>query len=189
MFGYLSNNYFHCKLYKFCLFIDDELDSKNALETFNNILHIVNTCETLSAGGSAQGTVENALIDVQILKMSHDLIGSTAEKLGTSDFTDQEYVSALLNLMTIDFGYEHFDSLGEKAIKCCKTSRFLLPMLGTFEYDEGMRQEKPRKERQAKTKATVHKKTAPEAVGKLHKKDKGAEKINAVRSEIQRVRH
>lgn len=165
------------------------MDSTDTLKTFNNILNIVNTCETLSVTSSAHGTVENALIDVQILKMSHDLIDSTAEKIGKSDFTDQEYVSALMNLMTIDYGYENYDRLGEKAIKCCKTSRFLLPMLGTFEYDEGMRQEKPRKERQGKVKATVHEKTAPETVGKLKKKEKGADKINAVRSEIQRVRH
>ncbi|CAO1325514.1 unnamed protein product [Diamesa serratosioi] len=167
--------------------VNDKLETTDTLETFNNILHIVNTCETLSAAGSNHGTVENALIDVQILKMSHDLIGSTAEKIGKCDFTDHEYSAGLLNLMTIDYGYENFDSLGEHAIKCCKTSRFLLPMLGTFEYDEGMREEKPKKERQARIKKTVHEKTAPEAVGKLQKKDKGAEKINAVRSEMQRV--
>jgi non-structural maintenance of chromosomes element 4 len=165
------------------------LENQDVLDTFQNILDIVNTCENLSANFVKDGKIENAadyLMDAQILKMSHDLMGSTADKMGNSDFSEDEFISALTNAFTIDTGEHNFDRLSEIAIKCCKTSHYCVSMLGTFDLDAGPRPEKLRKERQ-RTKAQVGEARAPENVKQLTKSDQGAEKINIVRSEIQRV--
>lgn len=159
------------------------------LDTFEKILDIVNTCENLSANFVKDGKIENAadyLLDAQILKMSHDLMGSTADKMGNSDFSEDEFIIALTNAFTIDTGEHNFDKLSEIAIKCCKTSHYCVSMLGTFDLDAGPRPAKLRKERQ-RARAQVGEVKAPENVKQLVKSDKGAEKINIVRKEVQRI--
>ena len=159
------------------------------LESLQNILEIVNTCENLSAKFVKEGKIENTsdyLMDAQILKMSHDLMGSTAEKMGNSDFSEEEFITALTNVFTIDNGEQNFDRIADIAVKCCKTSHFCVSMLGTFDFDAGPRAEKPKKERQ-RAKSNLGAVKAPENVKQLTKSDRGAEKTNLVRSEIQRV--
>lgn len=169
--------------------LGENLENEDVFNTFQNILDIVNTCENLSAKFVKDGKIENAsdyLMDAQILKMSHDLMGSTAEKMGNCDFSEDEYIAALINLFTADTGDHSYDRLSEMAIKCCKTSQFSVSMLGTFEFDAAPRPEKIRKERQNR-KTQFGEAKAPENIKQLTKGDKGAEKINIVRAEIQRI--
>lgn len=159
------------------------------LDTFHNILDIVNTCENLSANFVKDGKIENAsdyLMDAQILKMSHDLMGSTVEKMGNSDFCEEEFIAALTNVLTFDTGEHNFGRLLEVSTRCCKTSHFCVPIAGTFDFDAGPRPLKLRKERQH-AKVQYEEARAPENVRQLTKSDRGAEKINIVRTEIQRV--
>lgn len=125
-------------------------------------------------------------MDAQILKMSHDLMGSTADKMGNSDFSEDEFITALTNAFTIETGEHNFSRLSEIAIKCCKASRYCVSMLGTFDLDAALRPAKLRKERQ-RAKAQVGEVRAPENVKHLTKSDQGAEKINIARIEIQKV--
>lgn len=159
-------------------------------ESFKNILDIVNKCETLASEFVKEGKIENAadyLMDAQILKMSHDLMGSTAEKMGNSEFNDEEYIAALTNLFTVDTGEHSFAKLDDFAVKCCKTSHFLVSMLGTFDFEAGPRPEKERKESRRAEKKPIGPTKAPTSVTQLTRSTKGAEKINIVRGEIQRV--
>lgn len=170
------------------LILDDNLENADVLDTFKNILDIVNSCENLSADFVKEGRIENAsdyLIDAQILKMSHDLMGNTATKMGNSDFSEDELIASLKNMFAADSG-DSFERLAEIAVKCCKTSYFFVPMLGTFDFDAGPRPEKLRKER-LRSKNQVGEARAPENVKQLTKSDQGAEKINIVRAEIQKI--
>lgn len=170
-------------------FKGDNIENQDVLETFHNILDIVNICEDISVNFVKYGKIENAsdyLMDAQILKMSHDLMGSTAEKMGNSDFSEDEFITALMNLFTIDNGEHNFDQLAEVAVKCCKSSQFSVSMLGAIDFEAIPRPEKVRKESQ-RAKKTVGPTKAPKNVKQLTKNNQGAEKINVVRSEIQRV--
>lgn len=169
--------------------LGDNLENHDVLDTFQNILDIVHNCESLSSNFVKDGKIENAadyLLDAQVLKMSHDLMGSTADKMGNNDFSEDEFIVALTNLFTIENGEHNFNRLAEIAVGCCRTSNFSVPMLGTFEFEAAPRLEKPKKERQ-RAKANVGAFRAPENVKQLSKSDKGAEKINIARTEIQRV--
>lgn len=125
-------------------------------------------------------------MDAQILKMSHDLMSHGAEKMGNSDFSEDEFISALVNFFTIGNGEYNFDCLSDIAVKCSKTSQYNVSLLGTFDVDAAPRPEKVRKERRT-TKAQFGVAKAPENVKQLTKSDKGAEKINIARAEVQRV--
>lgn len=166
------------------------MESKDVMESFKNILEIVQKCDTLSSEFVKDGKIENAadyLMDAQILKMSHDLMGSTAEKMGNSEFSDDEYIAALTSLFTIDTGEHSFEKLDDIAVKCCKASHFLVPMLGTFDFEAAPRPEKVRKEARRAEKKPLGPAKAPTNVTQLTRSTKGAEKINIVRGEIQRV--
>lgn len=171
------------------IFLDDNLENQDVLDTFNNILDIVTTCESLSANFVKDGKIENTgdyLMDAQILKMSHDLMGSTAEKMGNSEFSEDEFIQAITNVFTAESGEQNFDLLSDYAVRCCKTSAYCVSLLGAVDFDAAPRTEKPRKERQKKNQNQGQMK-APENVKQLTKSDRGAEKINIVRTEIQRV--
>lgn len=169
----------------------ESLENKDVLESFENILEIVNQCETLTSAFLKDGKIENAadyLMDAQILKMSHDLLGSTAEKMGNSEFCENEYIAALTNIFTIDNGEHNFEKLSEIAIKCCKSSQASVSLLGTFDLDAGPRPEKVRKE-VCREKKSLGPMKAPTSITQLSKSKQGAGKINIVRCEVQRVCH
>lgn len=154
-------------------------------------MEIVDSCEKLTQSFANDGKVENAadyLIDAQILKMSHDLMGSTTEKMGNSDFSEDEYIASILNIFTDDHGHESFDRLTDNAVKCCRTFNNTLSMLGTFDFDAGPRPEKPRRERQAKARQTVGGPVmVPEHVKEIIKSDHNANKTQDALEEIRRV--
>lgn len=170
-------------------FAGENIENQDVLETFHKILDIVQLCENVSANFVKDGRIENAsdyLMDAQILKMSHDLMGSTADKMGNTDFSEDEFITALNDLFTIENGDHDFDKLADIAVKCCRTSQFSVSLLGAVDFEAGPRPEKVRKESQ-RQKKNVGPTKAPTNVKQLTKSHKGAEKINVVRSEIQRV--
>lgn len=174
----------------FIVILDDDMENQDVLETFQSILTIVNRCETLSANFVKDGKIENAsdyLMDVQVIKMSHDLMGSTSEKMGNNDFSEDEFIASLNNFVTNNNGEQDWDTLADMAVKCCSTSQFGVSFLGTFELDSAPRPGKVVKERQRASKKQVGPAKAPTNIKQLKRDNKGAEKINIVRSEIQRV--
>lgn len=125
-------------------------------------------------------------MDIQILKMSHQLMGSTAEKMGNQDFSEEEYVAALTNLITMDSGTRDFSKLFDAANSCSKSYQKEVSMLGLVKFDNLPRPEKERKERQKKEKNNAPAK-APVNVKQLSDNKQGAGRINSVRSEIQQI--
>lgn len=169
--------------------LGDKIEHQDVLNTFQDILEIVNSCENIGADYVKDGKIENAadyLMDVQILKMSHDLMGSTAERMGNSEFNDEEYVASLQNFFTTLTGETDYGKLSGLAIKCCNASQFSVSMLGTFDLTAPPRPEKIRKEVQRSRRSTGPAK-APENIKNLTKSTSGAEKINITRNAIQKL--
>jgi hypothetical protein len=170
-------------------------------------MEIIEVCETVSTDYVKDGRIENTsdyIKDAQIIKMSHDLMGSMTEKIASREFREDEYIQCLLDLMTAN---RQQDEVLNAAMKCSKTLDIQLSLLGTFEFDAPP---KPAKIKNAnkRTKAKNGKFTsyflnkirylmtlikclepvkAPENVKQMVKDDKGAEKINIVRTEIQKI--
>lgn len=118
--------------------------------------------------------------------MSHDLMGSTAEKLGNVDFSDDEFIANLINFLTVDTGIEDYEKLACEAAKAIATARYQLPLLGTFEKDIRIEPEKVQKDRKKRQKNEDELKQ-PEKISALKKTDKGGEKINTVVTQIEKV--
>jgi hypothetical protein len=121
-------------------------------------------------------------MDANVLKMAHDLVSSTTDKLAHSEFRENEFLVGLISILNSN----HPEQLADMALKCCKSAQLQLVMLGTFDIDAAPREQKIRRVRQAQKKDNAPK-LAPENVTQIIKKDKGAEKINIMRKEIVRV--
>jgi non-structural maintenance of chromosomes element 4 len=172
-------------------FLDDNIENQDVLDTFQNILDIVTNCEKLSSDFVQDGKIEHTadyLLDIQILKMSHDLMGTTADKMGNQDFSEDEYITGLTNFLTIDTGTHDFSKLSNVAISCSQSFQHSISLLGIVNLDNISlpRPEKVLKERQRAVKNDAPTK-APINVKQLSNKNKGAGKINCVRTEIQRI--
>ncbi|KAL7049698.1 hypothetical protein ACKWTF_003822 [Chironomus riparius] len=168
--------------------ISETLENQNVLDSFNNIMELIDVCETVSTDYAQDGKIEHTadyLMDAAVIKMGHDLMGSTAEKMADNNFHEDEYVAAILDLISSN----QSDKLLEISVECCRTAQFQLSMLGTFTFvstglDETKTQ-KVKRERHAKSQLGIKK--APENITQIVKVDKGAEKINLMRLEIERI--
>lgn len=121
--------------------------------------------------------------------MSHDLVSSTAEKLGNVEFSDDEFVMSLLNFITTENAVESFNILLPEANKSIYSTKHSISLLGTFDPSESQSQkpEKVKAPRQKRKVATQSEMKAPEKISVLKKSDKGAEKINTTLIQIENV--
>ncbi|XP_070497574.1 non-structural maintenance of chromosomes element 4 homolog A [Chironomus tepperi] len=168
--------------------ISETLENQDVLDSFNNIMELIDVCETVSTDYAQDGKIEHTadyLMDAAIIKMGHDLMGSTAEKMADNNFHEDEYVAAILDLISSN----RDDKLLEISIDCCRTAQFQLSMLGTFSFESnGLNDTKTQKvKRERQTKTQLGAKKAPENITQIVKVDKGAEKINLMRLEIERI--
>lgn len=152
-------------------------------------MELINVCETVSTDYAQDGRIEHTadyLMDASIIKIGHDLTNLTTEKMADSHFHEDEYVAAILDLISNNQN----DKLLEISIECCRTAHFQLSMLGTFSFESNglneTKTQKVKRERQAKSQLGIKK--APENIKQIVKGDnKGAEKINLLRLEIERI--
>lgn len=162
----------------------DSMANQHVLDTFSHIVDIIDKCDKVSdfARDRKVDNTNDYIMDAQILKMSHDLISNTTEKMANSEFREDEYLAALTDMLSSD----RAEDLVDYAIKCSQTIQFQVSLLGTFDLDAGPREAKIKKVRQAAKKDFGPKK-APENVKTIAKGEKGAEKINIMMAEIRRV--
>lgn len=121
-------------------------------------------------------------MDVNVLKNAYELVSNTTDKFAHSEFQENEYLYALVEILNSDDP----EKLYEIAVESCNSIQLQLSMLGTFDIDAAPIEPKVRKVRQAQKK-DVGPKLAPENVNMIIKKDKGAQKINLMRAEVQRI--
>lgn len=71
-------------------------------------------------------------MDVQVIKMSHELVGRAISKKGVTEFSDTEYSLALTVLLTGD-GRRDWSILSNECAKIIFQSNYSVNTLGTFE--------------------------------------------------------
>lgn len=165
--------------------VGENLENQNVLDSFKLIMGIIDHCEDISTEYVREAKIENTgdyLLDAQIIKMSHDLMGTMTEKMSNCDFREDEYGMCLIEMMN-----KGPNEILDTTIGCFQNANFHLPMLGTFDFDAEINRDVTRKPRQQRTRKTLEPKSAPEKIEKIVKVDKGAEKINITQSELQRV--
>lgn len=165
--------------------LDEQIQLQNLPDIIVKISEMLASTEHTANNLFRDVNAENAsncLLDACALKRNYDLAAATTDKLAHCEFRENEYLAGLVDILNS----HNPDQLTETAVTCCKSTQLHLAMLGTFDISVAPLEQKARKARQAQKKETGPK-LAPENVKQIIKKDKGAEKINLMRAEIQRV--
>ena len=119
--------------------------------------------------------------------MSHDLVSSAAEKLGSVEFSDDEFVSALLSFITDERGSEDFNRLVPEIIDAMSSVKPSVSMFGTYEETIIEKPVKEKIARQKRKKVDLGEKKEPESVQNIQKGESGSDKFNMINAQIQNV--
>lgn len=118
----------------------------------------------------------------QVIKLSHELISQALEKKGCAEFSDEEFATAIRNIVNSEAGVENWSALAHVCIKFAKCAAPSLCILGTFQFEPDII-EKTQKERQRKNRSQGEEKR-PEKLKKIEAEEKGAQKVNIVMTKI-----
>lgn len=75
-------------------------ETADPVETFQAVTNILEASNALQGEGRIKDRAENAtevLMDAQVLKMSHDVVHAAMQKMGNSEFSDDELVGVIVS--------------------------------------------------------------------------------------------
>jgi non-structural maintenance of chromosomes element 4 len=182
-------------------------DFEDVAGILKQINSFVKSADVLNTEGTAKAH-ENAselLLDAQVIKMGHELVGAVTQKIGNSEFHEQDFANAIVSfffILTIlvcpkrfiylqiglifNGGSENWNNFVPIASEVMKTFKFSQSMLGTFELEPEILLSQP-KERIRRPKGVLSQQKRPETVDKLQKEEKGSQKLNVIMNQIAKV--
>ncbi|XP_053698348.1 EP300-interacting inhibitor of differentiation 3 [Sabethes cyaneus] len=164
-------------------------ETADPVETFQAVTNILEASNALQSEGRVKDRAENAtevLMDAQVLKMSHDVVHAAMQKMGNSEFSDDELVAVILSKFDSEQDSENWDKITREAASIFYMSRHSQSLYGSFD-PEPVVTEKAVKQRAQRQKADFGKAKKPETVDKLQKKEKSGQKLNLIFNQIVRI--
>lgn len=164
-------------------------ETADPVETFQAVTNILEASNALQGEGRIKDRAENAtevLMDAQVLKMSHDVVHAAMQKMGNSEFSDDEFVGIILSSFDAEQSVENWYKITREAASVFHMTKHNQSLYGTFEHEPVVTQKeaKPRAQRQ---RADVGQAKKPETVDKLLKQEKSAQKLNLIFNQIVRL--
>lgn len=83
----------------FLQLIESTADNESAIRTLKKITDVAKRQDVLNAQGRFQDRVENTtevVMDAQVMKMTHELLGSMVQKMDNTEISDDEFVAAIV---------------------------------------------------------------------------------------------
>ncbi|XP_055526243.1 EP300-interacting inhibitor of differentiation 3 [Wyeomyia smithii] len=164
-------------------------ETADPVETFQAVTNILEASNALQSEGRVKDRAENAtevLMDAQVLKMSHDVVHAAMQKMGNSEFSDDELVAVILSKFDSEQESENWSKITREAASVFRISKHSQSLYGTFEPDPVVT-EKVVKQRAQRQKADFGQAKKPETVAKLQKKEKSGQKLNLIFNQIVRI--
>uniref|UniRef100_A0A182W8I5 Non-structural maintenance of chromosomes element 4 n=1 Tax=Anopheles minimus TaxID=112268 RepID=A0A182W8I5_9DIPT len=125
-------------------------------------------------------------INVQIVKMGHDLVGAALQKSESSQFCDEELTAAIMSIVGDSGGHLQWQNIGSHAIKAFRMSKHSPCMLGHFEF-QPVPVERSVKERRPRQRQELGVARKPETVTKLHQEEADARKLQGIIEQLKRI--
>ncbi|XP_053677301.1 EP300-interacting inhibitor of differentiation 3 [Anopheles nili] len=161
--------------------------TENAVDIFEGVSSILTQTDCLMQQGVEYERMENASevsMNVQVVKMSHDLVGAALQKNESSQFCDDELTSTILSI--IDGGETRWDMIGNIGIKAFRMSKHAPCLLGAFEFQSAP-VEKTVKERRRRQRAQLGEARKPETVHKLNQEEADARKLQDIMEQLKNI--
>uniref|UniRef100_A0A182M1J4 Non-structural maintenance of chromosomes element 4 n=1 Tax=Anopheles culicifacies TaxID=139723 RepID=A0A182M1J4_9DIPT len=162
--------------------------SEDAISIFQGVLSILKQTDSLHQGITQQ-KMENASemsMNVQIVKMGHDLVGAALQKSESSQFCDEE-LTAAINSIIGDSGTQlQWQNIGTHGIKAFRMAKHSPCMLGHFEF-QPVPVERSVKERRRRQRQELGVARKPEAVTTLRKEEADARKLQGILEQLKEI--
>ncbi|XP_019553412.2 EP300-interacting inhibitor of differentiation 3 [Aedes albopictus] len=164
-------------------------ETADPVDTFQAVQKIMETSNALQTEGRIKDRAENAtevLMDAQVLRMSHDVVHAAMQRMGNSEFSDDEFVGVILSSFDSEEGIENWDKLTREAASIFYMAKHSQSLYGAFEHEPVVVQ-KEAKQRTQRQRADYGEAKKPDTVDKLLKKEKSAQKLNLIFNQILKI--
>lgn len=125
-------------------------------------------------------------INVQIVKMGHDLVGAALQKSESSQFCDEELTAAIISIIGDAGSPSQWESIGSHGIKAFRMSKHSPCMLGHFVF-QPVPMERSAKERRRRQRQELGVARKPETVTTLHQEEADARKLQGIMEQIKQI--
>lgn len=162
--------------------------TEDAISIFQGVSSILRQSDSLHQGITHQ-RLENASemsINVQIVKMGHDLVGAALQKSASSQFCDEELTAAINSIIGDSGGHLQWQNIGSLGIKAFRMSKHSPCMLGHFEF-QPVPVERSVKERRRRQRQELGVARKPETVATLHQEEADARKLQGIMEQLQQI--
>lgn len=81
--------------------LESTAENESAIHTLKRITDVAKRSDDLNAQGRFQDRVENTtevVMDAQVMKMTHELLGSMVQKMDNTEISDDEFVAAIVGI-------------------------------------------------------------------------------------------
>lgn len=161
-------------------------ETADPVDTFEAVTKIMEQSNELQKEGRIKDRAENAtevLMDAQVLKMSHDVVHAAMQRMGNSEFADDELVGVILTTFDTEEGVQDWDKITREAASVFRMTKHSQSLYGAFDA-EATPVQKVARQRAQRQKVDYGQAKKPETVDKLQKKEKSAQRLNVIFAQI-----
>ncbi|XP_037035961.1 uncharacterized protein LOC119074101 isoform X2 [Bradysia coprophila] len=177
------------ELLELCSRIETTTENQTPIQTLTNVTDVVKCTDEIHTEGQCQERVENScevVMDAQIIKGAHEIVGSVVQKMGNTEIADDEFVAAINRTIGPS---KDWNKLFEKlALGMSKTIVHSQSLFGTFDVETVLPQ-KEVKERRKRTPIKNSQQMKPIAVvqERKRKEEQEATTVNVIGNQIIQV--
>lgn len=191
--------------------IGENAETADALRTMRSVQMILEQSNSIVSDGNVRDRIENTsevVMDAQVMKMSHELLGTAIHTMDGAEFDDEQFVLAVLAFVRPDGGESaaaaadtsatdspapQWQRLVELAAPLCRTFRWSQCMLGTIDADDSTlvavaSQQRQRQQRRSNTQTQSQLvQVQPVAVAALRAEEKPAQVLNLILKQLRQI--
>ncbi|XP_058125789.1 EP300-interacting inhibitor of differentiation 3 [Anopheles ziemanni] len=163
--------------------------TQKAIDIFQGVSSILMQTNSLMQQGIEHERMDNAsevCMNVQVVKMSHDLVGAALQQNESSQFCDEEFAAAIMTYVGSTDSQEGWEAIGEGGITAFRMSKHSPCLLGTFNF-QSVPMEKVVKERRRRQRQELGEARKPETVHKLNQEEADARKLQDIMEQLKNI--
>lgn len=183
--------------------IGENAESADILCTLLDVQHILEQSNLIQQDGDVKDHVDNTsevVLDAQVMKMSHELLGSAVQSIDGVEFNDDHFVNAVLAYLNgsdpaaaddgpatatqATAGGANWSRLAGLAAPLCRSFRWSQCMLGTFDADTVPTEASQRQRQQRAPRSQATQQVKPQAMGALRPEEKPAQVLNVILKQL-----
>ncbi|ETN62248.1 DNA repair protein Rad62 [Anopheles darlingi] len=163
--------------------------TENAVDIFQSVSSLLESNETLMQECSRKDRPENASeisLNVQIVKMSHELVSAAMQKSESSQFCDAELTTAIMTMIGSTDGQQNWHLFGKTGITAFCMSKHTPSLFGTFDFNPAP-VENTVKERRRRERVELGEARKPTTVHKLNQEETDARKLQDILEQLKLI--